>query len=291
VNGAVFGFDSAIHLAVAFLAATIAGVANAIAGGGTVVAFPALVWLGLPYVAANATNSVALWPGSVSAAWSYHGRLRSMRRLWFWLGLVPVALAGGAFGAWLLIRMPPAWFRGVAPFLVVGASIAVAIEPMVRARLATRRGAGSAPPARRSRTRPRSQRTAARTAYRASAPAEGAAVRAGPAALGLFGVSLYGGYFGAGIGILMLLLFGGVGVDSLHDANALKNAFAAVMKVSALVYFVAIGAVVWPAAIVMAVGAAAGGYLGGRLIQRVDERVMRGVVVAIGVALGLALLA
>src|SRR5688572_27682653 len=127
-RGHVLGFESWVKPAVALLAALAAGAANTIAGGGTIISFPVLVWLGLPPVQANATNTVGLWTGSVGGAWSYRERLGTLERRWIWMALP--ALLGGGLGAWLLINLPQSWFGSIAPIMVIGASTLVAVEPL-----------------------------------------------------------------------------------------------------------------------------------------------------------------
>lgn len=230
--------------------------ANAIAGGGTAIAYPTLIWLGLPPVSANATNSVALWPGSISAAWSYRARLRDSDRRW--LRLIPMTLVGGAAGAWLLIRLPPQSFRFLAPYLVISASALLAVEPLLRRKVQNRARAG--------------------------------ARKKGTAVAAVAGASLYGGYFGAGLGVMLLLALDALGLEKVHDANAWKNAYAAAIKAAAVAYLALSGKVVWLTALTMAVGATTGGALGGSLIQRAPERLTRWLIVAVGIAMGIALL-
>lgn len=254
----MLGWETWWHPVVAFVAAFVAGAANAVAGAGTVISFPALVWLGLPPVTANATNAVGLWPGSASAAWSYRETIREVAPRWHLL-VVP-ALVGGAVGAWMLIRLPPAWFEVAAPFLVVGAAALVAVEPTVRRWV--RRDAPVAP----------------------AGPRRGRWVLGGGGALLL--IALYGGYFGAGIGILTLGALSLLGLHDLHRANGLKNVLALAMKAAAVVLFAWRGMVLWHAALLMAVGSLLGGYAAGRLIQKVEGETLRWVVVVVGVAMG-----
>lgn len=233
------------------------GAANAVAGGGSALSFPVLVLVGVPPVAANATNSLGLWPGGVAAAWSYRSRIGRMGRRS--LGLMAPALAGGLLGAWLLIRLPATWFGSAAPYLVMAAATSVAIEPLVRAG----KGTGG--------------------------------LRGSDAAwvlgmLAMFGVALYGGYFGAGMGLLMLSTLGLLGFADLQQANAVKNLLAVAIKLPAVLYFMAIGAVRWDAALLMGAGAMAGGWLAGLGIQRVDAERLRWLIASIGLFLGVLML-
>ncbi len=250
--------ESTVLLVAAFGAALLAGAGNAVAGGGSNISFPILVWLGVPPVAASATNTIGLWPGAVGAAWSYRPTLaRSERR---WPLLVAPAVVGGVIGAWLLLTLPPTWFGVVAPWMVITASVLVAVEPMIRRWL-------SAPPG---------EDPKARTVVRDITVQ--------------LGIAIYGGYFGSGIGILLLTALGLMGIHDLHEANAWKNVLAAMIKGAAVLYFAFTSIPLWPVVATMAVGSTLGGYLTGLMIQRLDQRALRWSVVAVGVALGLLLL-
>ena len=249
------GFDNWLHPLAALVAALTAGAANSVAGGGTVLSFPVLVGRGLPPVVANATNSVGLWTGSIGGAWSYRGRLSGLEGRWLWLWLP--ALVGGGAGAWLLVNLPPSWFGSIAPFMVIGASLLVAVEPLVRRRLPSL----------------------------AHLHAGGGAGKLA-AVTGVFVVSAYGGYFGAGIGLLMLVSLAVLGLDDLHLANGLKNLLVVGIKGVAVLYFVVLGVFVWPIALVMIVGSTVGGWAGGFLVQKVPPKTLRWIVVGVGVGMG-----
>jgi len=249
------------HLLAATAAAFAAGCINAIAGGGTNVSFPALLWLGLPPVAANATSSVALWPGSLAGAWGYHGALRRARRSWFLL-VVP-SVIGGALGAWLLVALPGKLFAILAPWLVLASTALFAGRLVVTQR---RRGGPAAD-------------SAASHAHHRSLVAA--------LVLQLL-IATYGGYFGAGIGILMLASLGLCGIEDLDVANGLKNLLAAAINGTAIVGFVLAGRVDWRIAPVMAIGAIGGGWAGARLAQRLPPDVVRWAIVAIGVLMTIA---
>lgn len=252
------GWSSWWHAAVAFGAAVAAGIVNAVAGGGTNISFPVLLWLGLPPVTANATNAVALWPGGVAAAWGFGREIQEAPRHWYWLAIP--SLAGGAVGAYLLIHTPSSIFRSIAPYLVIGSSALIAAEPAIGKRV------------------PLHDRGRRSTGWLVLAVAL------------QFVISIYGGYFGAGIGILLLTALGVLGQSDIHRANGLKNLYTAALKGVAVAYFVVQSAVVWHAAALMAVGAIGGGYLGAVVGRRVPRGTMRWVVVAIGVLLGLIML-
>lgn len=233
-----------------------AGSANAIAGGGSAISFPVLVMVGVPPVAANATSALGLVPGSMAATWSYRGELRRAQRSLLWLAMP--SLVGGALGAWLLVRLPADWFAALAPWLVIGAAGSVVVEPAIR------RWVGSG-------------------------QSDSRGARIAGAVVWLL-VSLYGGYFGAGMGMLILTSLGLLGVHDLQHANGLKNLLSVPIKVPAVAYFVILGLPVWPAALTLMAGAIAGGWLAGHLIQRVEAERLRWLVAGIGVALGLLML-
>lgn len=252
------GFETWGHDVVILLAAVAAGAANAVAGGGSAISFPALVLVGVPPVAANATNALGLWPGSVAAAWSYRRRIQAMGPRTRWL-ILP-ALLGGLAGAWLLINLPARWFAAIAPFLVLGAAASIGVEPVARRWVGSGRIGDS-----------------------------DGVLCAG--LLAILGVALYGGYFGAGMGIVLLTALGLLGLHDLQHANGVKNMLAVMIKLPAILYFIVLGTLEWRASIIMAVGAITGGWVAGHLIQKVDAERLRWVIVAVGMVLGLVMLA
>jgi uncharacterized membrane protein YfcA len=245
------------RLALAMLAAAAGGAVNAVAGGGTLLTFPAIVGLGLDPRVANATSTVALWPGALSSMWGYRGELRGTRR-WL-LHFTAPSLLGGAAGAWLLLATPGDAFARVVPFLVLGATLLFLAQ---RPLMAWIRGHG-----------PESGHASPGPAM--PLPAFYAAQ---------FGVGVYGGYFGAGIGILMLAVLGLMGETNIHRMNGLKNWGGLCMNLVAAASFAASGIVDWPVALAMAAGGLAGGYAGSRLAQRVGQQPVRRAVVVIGLA-------
>ncbi|CAN5205663.1 sulfite exporter TauE/SafE family protein [soil metagenome] len=254
----MFGWDEPWRVIAALVAGVVAGAVNSVAGGGTVISFPTLLWLGIPAVQANATNAVALWPGSASAAWGFRREIAASARRWYWL-LLPSLFGGGA-GAWLLLRTPPDWFERLAPWLVIGASVLIAVEPVIRGRVGSGATAGSGK------------------------------FRLVAAVLVVTLIAFYGGYFGAGIGILLLATLGLLSVSDVHRANGLKNLYSVAIKGVAVGYFIVSSAVVWHAMLVMAVGATAGGYVGAALGRRVEEATMRRLILAVGIGIGVVML-
>ena len=235
-----------------------AGVMNAMAGGGTILTYPTLLLLGESAIAANATSTVALWPGAASSMYGYRREV-SEHRHWLSTLFVP-SLLGGALGAVLLLMTPTKSFERLAPFLILFATALFMLQGVVARRTGAEGAAG-----------PRRGRLAAAVLFQ-------------------FGVSVYGGYFGAGIGILMLAVLGFLGLSDIHAANGLKNFFGMCINGVAAGYFIWKGAVVWPAALVMIGGAIVGGYVGARFARFIGREKARAAVVVIGVLVAALLL-
>ncbi len=235
-------------------AAALAGAVNSIAGGGTLLSFPAAIAWGLPSTVANATNAVAMMPASLASAWAYRGEIRARAHLVRLL--VAPAVVGSIAGAMLLHATPVRVFDAVIPWLVFGATLLILFQ-----RRAV--GAGRASPA--------SSRTLRR--------------RAGVAVGCQLLVGVYGGFFGAAMGIIMLGFLSLLMEDDIHARNALKNLLAALINGVAAVYFLWAGLVSARGAIIMTGGAVAGGYAGALLARRTPAHVVRGLVVAIGLGL------
>ena len=259
------------RLALVMLAAVVGGAVNAIAGGGTLLTFPALVGLGIPPIVANATSTVALWPGAVASMWGYRDLLSGMRG-WVIRFAIP-SLLGGLLGAVLLLVTPARRFDEIVPWLVFGATLLFLVQ------------------------RPLSERLRQRAERHASVPDvtddhdfDRAVQPSGRLLAYQFGVAVYGGYFGAGIGILMLAALGFMGFRNIHRMNGLKNWGGLCANAVAAGTFAVSGLVSWPVAIAMAIGAAAGGYGGSRLAQRVPQARVRQAIVVIGFAATLWLL-
>lgn len=258
--------DAPYFLPLVGLAAAIGAMMNAVAGGGTLVTFPALVALGVPPITANATSTVALWPGTMLSMWGYRRELAGARR-WATAFAVP-SFAGGVVGALLLLQTPEKRFAALVPWLILGATALFILQrPLMRV-LAERGGL-----------------------RREIAGADGHLLPPSAAFLIYqFGVSIYGGYFGAGAGILMLAALGLMGLTNIHQMNGLKNWGGGVMNLVAVAVFAISGIVNWRIALVMAVGAGAGGIAGSLLAQRVGQVWVRRAIVTIGLGSGLAML-
>jgi len=234
------------------VASTIAGAVNSIAGGGTLFTFSSLLLVIGP-IAANATSTFALLPGSLAASWGYRRELADCRiHLW---RLGPPSLLGGIIGSLLVARLPERVFSNLVPWLLLGATILLLIQPWISRRL----GAVA-------REKP-TPRTIATIVF-----------------LQLL-VGIYGGYFGAGIGILMLSSLAFVGIPNIHQMNAVKSVLAGMMNATTVIVFLLAGVIVWKYAILMALAATVGGYVGARVARRLKVSVVRAIVIAIGFGL------
>lgn len=235
----------------AFLASAAGSAINSVAGGGTLVTFPAIVALGLSPLAANVTSTVGLWPGAVGSMWGYRGQLRGHTP---WIAALTIpSLLGGGVGAVLLLETGENRFSRIVPALVLIATLLFLFQAPLLRRFG-RRPEPAGP-------RPRGKLFAAQLA-----------------------VGVYGGYFGAGIGILMLAVLEMVGHRNIHLMNGLKNWGGLCINAVAAIFFAASGLVVWPVAIAMALGGIAGGYAGARAAQKVSQQSVRKAVVLIGIA-------
>jgi uncharacterized membrane protein YfcA len=247
---------SPIDLILAGLAAIAAGAINALAGGGTLITFPMLTAVGVPALAANVTNTIALCPGYIGGTLAQANDLRGQRtRLWITL---PAGVVGGLIGGILLLRTGEKLFRDLVTFLILIASLLLAIQDPVRLWLARRSG----------------RQHAGNGLEKWSWMPVGLA-------------AIYGGYFGAGLSVIVLAALGITLEDNLTRLNALKQLIGFGTNVAAAVFFLFSGQVVWPAAVVMAAGALLGGTLGGRLAGRVKPSALRWIVVSIGVIVSL----
>ncbi len=238
------------------IAAFLGGSVNAIAGGGTVFSFTTLVLAGIPPTVASATNSLALWPASVGGAFAFRDDVRRERRSLL-IMLVP-SLLGGLGGAWLLTATPEALLRLLAPFLVLFATLLFAGRTYFT--YLAQRQAG----------------------YQASAARISPWSYVGGVVF-QFVVALYGGYFGAGIGILMLSSFSIMGMKDIHRMNAIKNVCAAALNGIAIIYLALAGKILWPLALMMGVAAVVGGYVTARYAKRINQRALRIFIIGMGI--------
>lgn len=235
-------------------AAALAGAMNALAGGGTLVTFPSLLAFGLSPVAANATSTVALVPGGIGGFWGFRRDVAGDRRELLWMTLP--SLVGGAAGALLVLWAGNRTFARVVPWLIYGATILFVAQAPIRRFLDRRIGADG-------HKRRRALQVVAQLA-----------------------ISVYGGFFGAAMGILMLAMLGLVGHDDLSRMNGLKNFAGVAINLTAAGIFVAGGQVRWPLALAMMAGSIAGGYAAARASRRIDPAWVRALVVVTGVVMG-----
>lgn len=229
---------------------------NSVAGGGSFLSFPALLFTGMPPIQANATNTMALWPGTVASVGAYRNELRGEKARML-LPLIITGVVGGVCGAVVLLKTPQATFLRLIPYLLLAATVLFAISgPVTRF------------------IRSRSSHIANRSRLAVIG-----------AALLQLTIAVYIGFFGAGAGILMLAMLAIMGVENIHTMNAYKTVLAGVCNGIAILTFIAAGAIVWPQAILMLIGAVLGGYFGAYFAQKMDPAHVRYTVIATGAAM------
>ena len=233
------------------LVAAIAGCINAVAGGGTLLTFPTLLFFQTPPIVANATSTLALTLGTAGSVYGFRAQFARVRP-WI-LRFAPVSALGGLIGSLLLTRTSNATFAKLVPFLILYATLLFLSQGLFR-KIAGARERGAAPPK----------------------------VTVWGAILFQFAVATYGGYFGAGIGILMLASLGFIGLEDIHQMNAVKNVLSSLINVVASVIFIATGLIDWPKVAVMTIGAVTGYYVGAHYSQRIPQPRVRQVITAIG---------
>lgn len=229
-----------------------AGLLNAIAGGGTFLSFPALIYLGISPVGANATATLIALPGYISSAWGFRHDMQREAALSLWT-IAVVGIVGAGLGALLLTITPGDTFLWVVPWLLLLATAMFAFGPILL-RMVQKFGVGSA--------------------------------GVGVSSSAILMVSIYGGYFNGGLGIMLLATFGFIGYSNLHAMNGLKNILSAVVSLVSAITFIAAGLIAWKPALVMALSATLGGYLGARVSRRIVRTdLLRHFVTAIGLAM------
>ncbi|MEO6889586.1 MAG: sulfite exporter TauE/SafE family protein [Ktedonobacteraceae bacterium] len=252
-----------------FFAALLGGALNSVAGGGSFISFPALIFTGVLPIPANATSTVALWPGSIASMGAYRKELVEQYRLHraFLLVLSGTSLIGGEIGAQLLLHTPPATFVILIPYLLLLATLLFTFSGNITHWLRTRRAPAS----------PEPEVAAPKTPW----------LRLTGISLLQFIIATYGGYFGGGIGILMLATLGLMGMENIHEMNALKTLLTSFINGVAVVTFALRGTVVWPQAILMVVAAIIGGYAGAYYARKIDQRWVRFFVILVGFSMTL----
>jgi uncharacterized protein len=229
------------------VAAFVAGVMNAVAGGGTFITFPALIFTGVPAVVANASNAVALFPASFASAWAYRSDFKNFEGVSF-KAMAAVSLVGGVAGAALLLSTPEVTFNALVPWLLLAATLIFAFGPKIVPKLRT-------------------------------------LISIGPVTLLTiqFAVGVYGGYFGGAMGIVMLAVYSLFGLTDLNAMNATKALMSGLINGIALVLFVGAGLIVWPQTITMLIAAMLGGYFGARVARGMNPKHVRAGIIAISV--------
>lgn len=234
------------------VAAAVGGALNAVAGGGSFFTFPSLVFVGVAPIPANATSTLALWPGSVASAIAYRRDLATEKQHLRWFAAMSVL--GGVAGALLLVFTPSDAFEKLVPFLLLIATVLFAVGPRLTARL--RGGEGAQHP----------------LSFRSAVVVQ-------------LVISIYGGYFGGGMGMMMLAAYALMGMEDIHKMNGLKTVLAVGINAAALVTFVLSGTIVWSHGLLMTAGAVVGGYGGVALAKKVRQQYVRAFIVLSGLAL------
>lgn len=248
-------YQTPLGWVVLFFAGLVASGVNAFAGGGTLVSFPVLIGLGVGEQAANATNSMALWPGSLSSAFGFRERFQATKH--YYASLVPATVLGSTVGAWLMIVTPSSTFRVLVPFLILMATLILAFQAPIKRWVVRHESEGEVKP---------------------------------KVMLGFilqFLISVYGGYFGAGMGIMMLAAMALFVEGDMHDLNALKNTLAVVINVVAMGWFIANRLIELAACFALMAGAVIGGFGAARLSQKVPSDKLRIGVVVYGFAMSI----
>ncbi|SFQ68142.1 hypothetical protein SAMN05421853_12010 [Roseivivax halotolerans] len=242
-----------LSIALLVIAGLLAGMVNAIAGGGTLLSFPALIWLGVPPVMANATATLTALPGYLGSAWAFRNDIQAEGSLGL-TGIVAIAALGGLAGAGLLLITPGDAFVGIVPWLLLTATLLFATGPRLVALIRAR----------------------------------GLRIGAVLSAVAIFLVAGYGGYFNGGLGIMLLAVFSLIGFQNLHGMNGLKNLLSAVLSLVSVTTYATAGLIAWDSAAILALSTTLGGYIGARKARRIRHtEYLRTLIVGIGAVLTL----
>ena len=248
------------HWAFLFVAAFLAGTVNSVAGGGSFISFPALLHVGVAPIAANATNTAAVWPGTVASTFAYRNAFTPQARRLI-LPLFIVGIVGGVLGARVLLITPQSTFMHLIPWLLLAATLLFVFSGRMTAWVRSRAG----------------HRPDDATKIPPLLMVAGLSIE--------LVVAMYVGYFGAGAGILFLSLLAILGLDDIHAMNGMKTLLVSVINGVAIVTFIIARVIVWPQALVMVVGAIAGGYGGAHFAQKMDPQHVRWIVIVVGFAM------
>lgn len=240
-----------------FLAALVAGALNSVAGGGSFITFPALLFTRMAPIPANATNTAAVWPGTLASAFAYRNQLDAEARRLLW-PLAFMCLAGALLGAYVLLHTPSQTFLRLIPWLLLSATILFAASGRITAWVRSGSHGG---------------------AHSRSWAAAGLALQ--------LVIAVYVGYFGAGAGILILALLAMIGVSNIHTMNGMKTILVGIANAVALATFIAAKIVIWPQAILMTAGTLLGGYGGAHMAQRLNPEYVRRLVIAVGLTMSI----
>jgi uncharacterized membrane protein YfcA len=243
------------HILLLFISAIVGGTLNAVAGGGSFFSFPALIFVGVPAISANASSTVALWPGAVASMGAYRQEIAQLQR-GFLILMVSTSLVGGTLGTLLLLNTPATTFQTLIPYLLLTATLLFALSGPITARLRVRNIS--------------KVRLTLRTLI--------------IVALAQLIIATYGGYFGGGIGILMLSTLAMIGMENIHAMNGLKTVLTTCINGIAALIFIIFHAVYWPETLLMIVGAIIGGYGGAYYARKIDPKLIRGFVIVVGLA-------
>lgn len=246
-----------MHWLILLIAGFAAGVVNAIAGGGSFIIYPLLLSMGVPPVSANASSTVAIFPGQASSAYGYQKYLRRIPVRFYFL-IIP-CVAGGLLGAYLLTRTPDAAFERIVPWFIVAAAILLLLQPRIHVWIYDRR-------------------------HRATRKKYSKLITVG-VLLAMFAVSVYGGYFGAGYGIMMLAFLGLTKLNNLNKMNGLKNVIGTILTGIVVAYFIWKGLIAWHSLLFLVIGVTAGGWIGAAYSTRLPTKFIRGIIVGIAFTL------
>jgi len=248
---------SIAHATILFFAALLAGAINSVAGGGSFVSFPTLLFIGIPPVNANATNTVALWPGQVASIGAYRRQFRNLSRKTM-TPLLVTGILGGILGGWTLLKTPQTTFMRLVPWLILAATIIFTMSGRVTRWVRKRSDSGD---------------------HHEFATGRGVVFQ--------LLIAFYIGYFGAGAGILILAMLALLGMDEIHTMNALKALLTSVSNAVAMLLFIIFHAVYWPETILMVVASILGGYFGAHFAQKTKPEYVRAIVIVIGFTLSI----
>lgn len=248
-----------LTLLISLIAALLAGFVNAIAGGGTLITFPVLIALGIPPIAANVTNTTALVPGLIGGIWAQRKDFASQK--WRIIRLFPVTIIGGLIGGYLLLNSSENSFSALIPYLIFSATTLLILQPTLKKWLNKR-----------------------------LPHADNSKIRHIGISLLIFLSAIYGGYFGAGLGVILMAILGLSYDNSLTTINVLKQALSFVINISAFLFFIFSDQIIWHLALLMLIGSISGGYIGGKLVNKMNTNILRWIIILVGFGVGVCFL-